>query len=245
MQAAASASAPNSAQRSATPTRCAGGACHSASSATGASSARPKVKLPCRLAHSAISGSSAKDGGRRVIERAHQPGHPGHHQRQRQRMRPRHHMRRRQHESRRREHKRRRQRQALEQEARQQAEGNGDGGGGQHDDAGPAGESIGAGECHLRQPLAGDPVRPGHGEGEGVDLRYRVVRDDPAAERDLPIGVGVVEQAGAEQQQQQIDRGRHGQRPGERQPPTLRGRFGVRIGHTTVPGAAGGPPPGQ
>ena len=64
MQAATSASTPNNVQRSMTETRCAGCATINASSATGAIRKMPKVKLPCRLAHNVMSGSSANDGRR-------------------------------------------------------------------------------------------------------------------------------------------------------------------------------------
>lgn len=75
--------------------------------------------------------------------------------------------------------------------------------------------------------------------GGGQRTKQRPAQRDGDALRDLPIGVGIVEQAAAEEQQQQI---RRGKRPGQAQPPTLRGLFGVRIGHATAPGATGGPP---
>jgi hypothetical protein len=97
-------------------------------------------------------------------------------------------------------------------EARQQGDGERHGGGGERHHAGPAGRRMGAGIKDLRQPLLGDPRAPGKGEGERVGGGEGAVLDHPAADDDVPVAVGVVEQAVAGDEHDEIEDAADGER---------------------------------
>ena len=102
--------------------------------------------------------------------------------------------------------------QAAGEERVKQGEGEGHGGGRERHHARPAGDRLGAGIEDLRQPLLGDPRAPGEGEGERVGGGEGAMGDDPAADDDVPVAVGVVEQAVADSEHDEIEHAADGER---------------------------------
>jgi hypothetical protein len=93
--------------------------------------------------------------------------------------------------------------------SRQQAEGRSRAGSGKRDDAGPAAKRKRARVDHLRQPLEGNPMFAAHGLRKRIDAGNALVLENPAAERDVRISVGVGEQPRPQQHEQGIDPRRH------------------------------------
>ena len=87
----------------------------------------------------------------------------------------------------------------------QQCEGRGNGGRGKHDRPGPAGQIIARCKQHLRKPGRRNPGLSGLREGIDVDARQRAVIENPLADGDLPVGIGIVQKHAAVDQQQNID----------------------------------------
>jgi len=143
------------------------------------------------------------------VDGADQRGDPRHHQRQRQNVRPRHDVRRGQHQRRQHRGERRCRLPIFEQIARQQAEGRRGRRRRQRRDRDPAAQRIRRRIGNLRQPLVGDPVGGVHGLRQRLAGRQRAVFENEAAERNVPIGVGVAEKPVAQHHEQQIDRDRH------------------------------------
>ena len=83
----------------------------------------------------------------------------------------------------------------AQQQAHHQREGEADRGGAEHRHRAPAAGIVGKRQQDLRQPLLGDPGLAGEGEGKAVDRRHRAVRQDPVADRDVPVAVGVGQQS--------------------------------------------------
>ena len=104
------------------------------------------------------------------------------------------------------EEQRRQRREVAQQEAQQQREGGGDRGSRQHDHAAPTTGLEGHREDDLREPFLGDPGFSQKGKRVAVDCRHSAVVDDPFADRDMPLAVGIGEQrraAGIDQDDKQ------------------------------------------
>ena len=140
---------------------------------------------------------------------------PRHQHRQRQHMRSRQKMRRAKRKRRRNEQQRRAFGETAADKARQQRKGQGDRACRQRHRPRPAAERKSLGVHHLRQPLRGDPGLAAHGEGIDVLRRHGVVVDDPLPDGQLPLRIGISQQAIARKHHHHVDRSPH---PGRQQP---------------------------
>lgn len=119
-------------------------------------------------------------------------------------MRPRQKMRRRQRQRSRDKDQRGALAQVSDEIARQQRKGHCTCGSRQHHRPGPAEPGIDLRVENLRQPLGRNPWRPVHGEGVDIGVGHRVMVENPLPNRDLPLRVGVVQQAIATEDQYRI-----------------------------------------
>ncbi|WP_147144968.1 hypothetical protein [Reyranella soli] len=129
-----------------------------------------------------------------LLDGTHQARDPQEDQREHQHVRAGQQVRRRHDRRGRREQRRRQRPDVAHQQARQQREGEADHGGRKNGHAAPAAEVEGQRQQDLRQPLLGDPGLAGEGEGVGVDRGHRAVRQDPVADGDVPMRVGVAQE---------------------------------------------------
>ncbi|GCC48125.1 hypothetical protein chiPu_0032539, partial [Chiloscyllium punctatum] len=139
----------------------------------------------------------------------HQAVRPDQHDGHRQHMRTGQQMPAGQHQRRKGDHARVDRRQRAVEDGGQQREAGGGAGRGQRCRAGPPGEVIGLRQQDLCQPRRRRPRRTGLGERIDVDRRQRAMVEDPAADGNLPVGVGIGQQPVANEQQQRIDAARH------------------------------------
>ncbi len=95
---------------------------------------------------------------------------------------------------------------ALLQEIVDEREGRGHRYGRKHDHSAPAAEFEGAVIGELRQPFLGQPRMARERVREFVDPRNGLVRPDPAADRDVPLAVGIEQEAVGVLQRHQQER---------------------------------------
>ena len=103
----------------------------------------------------------------------------------------------------------------AQQQAHHERKGKAYRGGAEHRHGAPAAGIVGKRQQDLRQPLLGDPRLAREGEGVDVDRRHRAVRQDPVADRDVPVAVGVEAGRPPVWSARRTGRG-HRQRPGQR-----------------------------
>ena len=170
-----------------------------------------------------------------LLDGADQARHPQQDQREGEHVRARQEVRRRHDDGGHGEERGRQRLQVAQQQAQQQREGDADGRGTERRHGAPAAIVEGERQQELRQPLLGDPGLAREGEGEAVDRGHGAVRQDPVADRDVPVAVGIAQQrqaAGVDQvdEQREAERQRPGKRPGRARP--LQGGALMRIAGT-------------
>ena len=126
---------------------------------------------------------------------------------------------------------RRQGRKLFAQKPRQEDEGERDCGRREDRHAAPASEGVSAGVEDLRQPFLGNPMHPIHAEGERVGGGEGTMRDDPAADDEVPIAVGIIEEAvpGEKDHAIENDAGREGNECRRGEDPALSDEGG--LGH--------------